>query len=266
MPSSQPLITALFSFISVFILFSVSNQETVREHFSGLNYPIKWKTNREYKRKSRCGKIESGNVPCNNQSALDTYQCSGKLSRPPPLCKDDKCPVPLYTDDPCPTPYYQNSQTTEEQMYNQYTVDAPTEYPSLDSVLNPCPRPVEPCLPVQDMRDIQESRTENGPNNAVIYDRMIYTTSKSKLRGHGDPIRGDIPVVPVLSDSNPDSHIWFRPAACPSQDLCQGAMNVMGDSENSRNLQKLMNADLSGTLQTFGGTPVYNPKSVQSFV
>ena len=54
----------------------------------------------------------------------------------------------------------------------------------------------------------------------ITYDRFMFSNKKSRLREHGDPIRGDLPIVPHNSD-------WFRPSVQPHIDLKEGAMQVM---------------------------------------
>ena len=67
----------------------------------------------------------------------------------------------------------------------------------------------------------------------IIYDRYIYSNRNSRLRGKGDPIRGDLPIVPI-------SGSWFIPSGAyegPNIVLQQGAMNVMGGVNNETNNQ-----------------------------
>lgn len=82
----------------------------------------------------------------------------------------------------------------------------------------------------------------------VTYDRFMFSNKKSRLREHGDPIRGDLPIIPHNSD-------WFRPSVQPHIDLKEGAMQVMGGFDNDTNnqLSLLMAASAGNALQTFGG-------------
>ena len=82
----------------------------------------------------------------------------------------------------------------------------------------------------------------------VTYDRFMFANKRSRLREHGDPIRGDLPIIPHNSD-------WFRPSVQPHIDLKQGAMQVMGGFANDMNneLSQLMAASAGNALQTFGG-------------
>ncbi|AHL67581.1 hypothetical protein DH26_gp088 [Chloriridovirus anopheles1] len=82
----------------------------------------------------------------------------------------------------------------------------------------------------------------------VTYDRFMFSNKKSRLRTHGDPIRGDLPIIPHNSD-------WFRPSVQPHIDLKEGAMQVMGGFDNDTNnqLSLLMAASAGNAMQTFGG-------------
>jgi len=82
----------------------------------------------------------------------------------------------------------------------------------------------------------------------VTYDRFMFSNKRSRLREHGDPIRGDLPIIPHNSD-------WFRPSVQPHIDLKEGAMQVMGGFDNDTNnqLSTLMAASAGNAMQTFGG-------------
>lgn len=82
----------------------------------------------------------------------------------------------------------------------------------------------------------------------IVYDRFMFSNKRSRLREHGDPIRGDLPIIPHNSD-------WFRPSVQPHIDLKEGAMQVMGgfDNETNNQLSLLMAASAGNTMQTFGG-------------
>ena len=86
------------------------------------------------------------------------------------------------------------------------------------------------------------------------YDRLIYSTSKSRLSALGDPIRGDLPIIPNACG-------WFSPSVNPARDLTTGAMNVMGgnNNETANKLAQLRNvgADFAAT-PTGGEVQNYN--------
>lgn len=89
----------------------------------------------------------------------------------------------------------------------------------------------------------------------IVYDRYIYANKNSRQRGAGDPIRGDLPIVPVSGN-------WFIPsqANSPSINLQQGAMNVMGgvNNETSNALANLIWNASGGTETTIGGVDMAN--------
>jgi hypothetical protein len=82
----------------------------------------------------------------------------------------------------------------------------------------------------------------------VVYDRYIYANRNSRLRSQGDPIRGDLPIVPCSAE-------WFRPSVAPNIDLQQGALQVIAgvDMNTSQQLAQLMNYSSGGVESTFGG-------------
>ena len=65
--------------------------------------------------------------------------------------------------------------------------------------------------------------------NNFIYDRYIYANQKSYLRSQGDPIRGDLPIVPCKKSG------WFNVSVTPHIDLQAGAINVMAGTDNASN-------------------------------
>ena len=123
-------------------------------------------------------------------------------------------------------------------------------------------------LPVTDMETV--SSTMNRQNNdiqsraakqsrsgvqPVVYDRFVYANAKSRLRNAADPVRGDLPIVPVLPEANKNSVVMFRPSVAPHIDLSRGYLATAGGFDNTTNnqLRSLMNSSVDGTLQTFGG-------------
>ena len=100
-------------------------------------------------------------------------------------------------------------------------------------------------FPVGDMKTI------NGLGEAcqaVVYDRYIYANRNSRLRSLGDPIRGDLAIVPCSGN-------WFTPSVQPNIDLQEGALNVMGgfDCEQQHKLSQLIYASSGGTETAIGG-------------
>jgi len=96
--------------------------------------------------------------------------------------------------------------------------------------------------------------TMDGAGNmdqVVMYGRLMVSTSKSssKLRAQGDPIRGDLPIVPCQSG-------WFSVYPTISRDLQEGAMNVLTDVAPGSSYGSLMNmlvTSTGGAQNTFGG-------------
>lgn len=80
----------------------------------------------------------------------------------------------------------------------------------------------------------------------IIYDRLIYANRNNRLRSQGDPIRGDLPIVPCAAD-------WFRPSAHPNIDLQTGALSVLGgiDNDTTKDMAQLL-AKTSGDTNISG--------------
>lgn len=97
----------------------------------------------------------------------------------------------------------------------------------------------------------------------IIYDRYIYANRNSRLRGQGDPIRGDLPIAPMTGN-------WFVPSGAfegPNVVLQQGAMNVMGgvNNETSTQLSNLIYNSSGRTNTTIGGVDLSNYSMSNSF-
>jgi len=104
---------------------------------------------------------------------------------------------------------------------------------------------VSSSLPVGDMTTLNSL---GGTEQVIIQDRYMYANRNSRLRSQGDPIRGDLPIVPCTSD-------WFRPSVHPNIDLHQGAMNTMGGIDNSTSnaLAELIYTSSGKSATTIGG-------------
>lgn len=83
----------------------------------------------------------------------------------------------------------------------------------------------------------------------VVYDRYIYANRNSRLRSQGDPIRGDLPIVPCSGNQ------WFNVSVSPQIDLQAGALNVIAGVQNDTNQQlaELINYSSGGVEQNIGG-------------
>jgi hypothetical protein len=125
-------------------------------------------------------------------------------------------------------------------------------------------------LPVQPMT----SSNPNGDQEPIYYnaDRYIFALQKDRLYGLADPIRGDLPIIPCLPNSNPYSNVWFKPSARPSVQLNAGALGIIGGNYNvtQQQLLELKGRDAGGAWNIDNGvnvfpndTPVSNIASLQ---
>ena len=64
----------------------------------------------------------------------------------------------------------------------------------------------------------------------VIYDHVMYSNIKSRTRGQGDPIRGDLKIIPDNMKPGGNKH-WFQVSANPERDLHPGAMKFLFGEE-----------------------------------
>jgi hypothetical protein len=84
-------------------------------------------------------------------------------------------------------------------------------------------------FPVQNMSALNGVDKNGQPTQCVFFERIIHSNRNNRRRSQGDPIRGDLPIVPINNG-------WFNTSASPIDDLQQGAMNVIGGmgSESSK--------------------------------
>lgn len=73
----------------------------------------------------------------------------------------------------------------------------------------------------KDMCNINVMGTESQP---VVYDRLMYSNMRSRLRGQGDYIRGDVQIVPDNYKAGYQHNNWFQVSVKPERDLNPGAM------------------------------------------
>jgi hypothetical protein len=93
-------------------------------------------------------------------------------------------------------------------------------------------------LPLGTMSDIN---SEGAQTNPVVYKQFIAAGAKSRLRAHGDMIRGDLAIAPNVGQ-------WFNVSVVPSLDLQAGAINVMaGNTNESGNKMANLIAASAGT-------------------
>lgn len=86
----------------------------------------------------------------------------------------------------------------------------------------------------------------------VIYDRYMFALSRTRTRGLGDYIRGDLPIA-LDGVQSGGAHFSVHPN--PSRDLNTGAMGVLGgaDNETFKAMATLVNRDSGGSRTTIGG-------------
>ena len=114
-----------------------------------------------------------------------------------------------------------NSQNiSEDKNY----VSALNEVYSPDNTLNV----LDGSLNVGDMTTINST---GGADQAIVIDRYIYANKRSRLRRHGDHLRGDLAIVPNCGNGNG----WFNVHPTPYIDLHSGALKVMGGDNNETN-------------------------------
>lgn len=112
-------------------------------------------------------------------------------------------------------------------------------------------------LPVQNMSTINTVSENGEPIQAIIVDRLIHVNRNSRLRRHGDMIRGDLPI-------HPHKHSWFTPSVHPIIDLQQGAMNVMGGLTNETALAMAELINTTSGHSTISGVDMSSRDSMAS--
>jgi hypothetical protein len=140
-------------------------------------------------------------------------------------------------------------------VYNTLTLDGQTA----PVVSRPCDTTgcdvSRSTLPIGTMStaDGGDGDSEDGPQ-FVIENRLIYAANpKSRLAAQGDPIRGDLPIIP-------DQNAWFSVYPTINTDLRAGALSVLGaGSENVAQTQALLIAATGDTKTTFSGVDFSEP-------
>lgn len=135
-----------------------------------------------------------------------------------------------------------------------------------DDVYSEAGQPIKVDLPVRENYDDAQPRlplTMNGsgqapngmmslngqPAQPIIHDRKMYSNLKSRLSGQGDPIRGDLKIVPNLYMSDGGSPSFkekefskhFQVSVKPSRDLRSGYIDYHNDKGNEFNLNAYAN-------------------------
>lgn len=114
-----------------------------------------------------------------------------------------------------------------------------------------------PTNPLGDAPMVADGFNPTERPQTITRDRYIYANKGSRLRGMGDPFRGDLPIVPPTGN-------WFVPTAKPNIDLQHGALTVMGGvgNETSQRLAQLIHASSGNTATAIGGSNIEFPDTV----
>lgn len=110
-------------------------------------------------------------------------------------------------------------------------------------------RPKEPhYIVADDCPSCQTNSTEHyqpqEEQSDVVVDRLVFANRNSQLRAMGDPIRGDLAIVPSAPG-------WFTPSVSPQIDLQKGAMNMLGGpNANTQQMKTLFALSTAGALPT----------------
>lgn len=123
--------------------------------------------------------------------------------------------IPKFTE----TPY------TNDNMYKQ---EIPHElYENFEQEQEEPNKPEESTNELPENETPVTTMTQPDIEDSVVYPRVIKALPNKRNRGQGDPIRGDLAIMPEPCG-------WFRPSATPNIDLRQGALNVIAGEENEQ--------------------------------
>lgn len=125
------------------------------------------------------------------------------------------------------------------------------------------PSSVNPSKGIASMESFDDAKVGDMINGStdqqrVVGDRLIFANRNSRLRSQGDPIRGDIPIVPNNTG-------WFQVSVRPEVDLQGGALNVIAGVSNAQGqaVSDMMVYGSGGVRSAVGGT-VVNPRNVEA--
>ena len=287
--SSTNFVFALVGLITSAILINHFDKKKTKENFAGLNYPMSWKVNREVKLSPNDMYSVSGNFQSSISPRFSNVNYGANIRYNLPSY--DHMGVP---NDPISYDYDDFKGTVVENFQMEGSNDpnwnmvprSESDLPNFGDKTwnriknrsnNACGNTsrsmqdytaVTDMLPVTDMETVSSTMNRQNPDiqaraaknsrsgvQPVVYDRFVYANAKSRLRNAADPVRGDLPIVPVLPEANKNSVVMFRPSVAPHIDLSRGYLATAGGFDNTTNnqLRSLMNASIDGTLQTFGG-------------
>lgn len=269
MMKSEGLLTSSIIFtavavVAIIYLYKYKKCET-KEGFAGLGVSFKVKADRELV--DNQGYFYS--VPPNLQGAL-APRFSGTASYGPWL--NTKMPAKNMQGVPVNPLTFQNTIKKCDNGVNVFNSDmkmqgygygskegfdsvppnfSASNYQQSDNTL-----PTRANVIVNDMLPEMASEAATAVAQPIVYDRYMYANRRSRLYGLGDPIRGDLPIVPYNGD-------WFRPSVQPNIDLRDGAMMVLAGQDNAtaRNTMALMRASSGDTMGTFAGAPVMSAQT-----
>ena len=144
------------------------------------------------------------------------------------------------------TPYTNDHEYEREIPFNLYE--------GFEQEQEPSPREQEPVNELPDNETPVTTMTQPDIEDSIVVPRVIKALPNKRNRGQGDPIRGDLAIMPEPCG-------WFRPSASPNIDLRQGALNVIAgeDNEQGKTLTKLINST-SGSIY-IGGKEIDEPQS-----
>ncbi len=286
--SSTNFIIGLVTLITTSLLVNHFDKKKVKENFAGLNVPMTWKVNREVKLSPNDMYSVSGNYQSSISPRFSNVNYGANIRYNLPSY--DNMAVPnnpiTYDYDDFQETSVENFQQSPQQSndWNRVPVSESDQATFGTPTWNKMNRSGESCsqqrssqeytevtdmLPVTNMETVASTMNRQNPDiqsraakqsragvQPVVYDRFVYANAKSRLRDAGDPVRGDLPVVPVLPEANKNSVVMFRPSVAPHIDLQRGYLAAAGGFDNDTNnqLRGLMNASVDGSLSTFGGT------------
>lgn len=211
-------------------------QSILEPRFSNVDYGANIRYNMpSYEHQAApCDPLEMGQMVRENYSETkEDYGC-GACGGGCGAVGCGKCGVPLDTKAGAPMMKADYANGNFNEVTDRLYKEAGAQYPEATSM-----------LPVSDMTTLNALGEVSQP---IIYDRYIYANRNSRLRSQGDPIRGDLPIVPCAAD-------WFRPSVHPNIDLQEGAMNVLGGNwnETSAQLADLIYQSSGRADRTFAG-------------
>ena len=260
------LVVALFAICN----FNINQTSLIKEGFAGLNSKMTFKVGKEIASSRQAfAKGDIFSVPGTYQAQLNPrfsnvdYGANIKYNMPSyknqavphdPLtfgdmakenykpgygsitsCRSGEAPLSFHGGAPETIPNY-SAGNYREVMDKAYES---SQYPDTDSL-----------VPIGDMTTVNALGETIQP---IIYDRYIFANRNSRLRALGDPIRGDLPIVPETGG-------WFRPSVHPNIDLQEGAMNVIAGNHNetSNELANLIYTSSGGGQTTIAGVNMAN--------